>query len=227
MPIIDQLLASPPAPSFLPRARLVVVTPPAAEPVSTADAKLWLRVDHTADDTLIADLVKSARAIFEDLTGRTLIDTVYRAEWDALPRAGTHSGASTGRQLLLPRGPLKSSSPVDWVKYADTAGAEQTFAASNYTVDGGRDPGLFGRIWLNESASWPDLGSYPGALRCQFTAGYGTAASAVPAEIATCVKLIVTHLYQNRAPVNVGAAAHELPWSLTHLIDQHRIAHLA
>lgn len=226
MPWPAQYLPANPASRLAP-ARLVVVTPPAAEPVSTADAKLWLRVDTTADDTLIADLVKAARAVFEDLTGRTLIDTVYRAEWDDLPRAGTYAGAPVSRQLILPRGPLKASAPVDWIKYTDTAGAEQTFNSSNYTVDGGRDPGRYGRLWLNESASWPDLGSYPGALRCQFTAGYGTAASAVPAEIATAVKLLVTHLYQKRDPINVGNIVNELPWSLAHLIEQHRLSHLA
>jgi uncharacterized phiE125 gp8 family phage protein len=216
-------------PAGLNAPRLVVVTPPAAEPVTAAEAKLWLKIDDDADDAIVSGLITAARSIFEQLTGRTLIDTVYRAEWDGLPRCGTYAGAATSRELELPRAPLKATSPVAWVKYSadDASGTETTFASGNYTVDAGRDPGRYPRLWLDDDADWPTLGSFPGALRCQFTAGYGATAADVPEEIKVCLKLLLSHLYQNRTPVNIGNIVNEIPFSLRFLIELHQIRGIA
>lgn len=209
--------------------RLVRVTDPESEPITSAEAKLWLKVDVDTDDALVSGLIKAARSVFEQLTGRTCIDTTYRVEWDGLPRVGTYAGAPVGRVLELPRAPLKATSPVAWVKYSanDASGTETTFDAANYTVDGGRDPARLPRIWLDDDASWPDLGSFPGALRCQFSAGYGADATSVPDEIKVCLKLLVTHLYENRAPVNIGNIVNELPYGLRTLIELHQVRSIA
>lgn len=208
-------------------ARLVRVTEPTVEPVTAAEAKLWLRVDDSADDAIFSELIALARGTFEDLTGRTLVSTTYRAEWDARPRAGIYVGASIARDLELPRGPLAASSPVAWIKYTDENGTAQTLSSADYTVDTGRDPGCYGRVRLAPGADWPALGDYPGALRCQFTAGYGSATSDVPAAIKVALKLFVAHLYQNRTPVNIGNIVNEIPLSLQALIDMHRIRSVA
>lgn len=192
------------APAGLNAPRLVRVTEPGAEPITADEAKLWLKVDDSTDDALITGLITAARSLFEELTGRTLIDTTYRAEWDHLPRVGSYIGAGTARILELPRAPLKSSTPVAWVKYSanDADGTETTFDSDNYTVDTGRDPGRFARLWLDEDADWPELGSFPGALRCEFTAGYGAAATAVPEEIKATLKMMIAAIYQDRTNEN-------------------------
>ena len=48
--------------------------------LTTADIKLYLRVDHTADDTLIAALLTAATAYVKNQTGKTLIGTTAITE---------------------------------------------------------------------------------------------------------------------------------------------------
>lgn len=53
--------------------------------ITLTEAKAWLRVDHTADDTLLTDvLIPAAQDIIEQATGLMLSpDTVVVAKWDA------------------------------------------------------------------------------------------------------------------------------------------------
>src|SRR3954469_14002780 len=58
--------------------RLEPLAAVAVEPVSLAQAKLWLRVDHDAEDTLIAALVSAARDYVEAQTGLALAPQTWR-----------------------------------------------------------------------------------------------------------------------------------------------------
>ena len=64
---------------------LQLVTPPAEEPVSLADAKLHLRVDFTDDDALITSLIAAARQAAETLTGRQIVTARWKLVLDSFP----------------------------------------------------------------------------------------------------------------------------------------------
>ena len=78
---------------------LTEVTAPSVEPVATSEAKAFLRVDHSTQDTLIAELVKAARTQVEQDTGRSLINTTWDLTFDEFPAS---------RAITLARLPLVS-----------------------------------------------------------------------------------------------------------------------
>jgi hypothetical protein len=64
---------------------LILTAAPAAEPVSLAEAKAFLRVAHADEDVLISDLVQSAREPVEAVPGLALITQSWRVPLDAWP----------------------------------------------------------------------------------------------------------------------------------------------
>lgn len=159
---------------------LTLVTPPAEEPISLADAKAHLRVEHTDDDALIALYITAARQTVDGKDGwlgRALVTQTWDVSLDAFP-----SG-----EIELPLQPLQS---VASVTYDDVDGAAQTLDPAGYTFDP--------TGWIVAGSSgWPATLSAINAVRARFVAGYGAAAD-VPAPIRAALLLMVGHLYANR-----------------------------
>jgi len=164
---------------------LIVSVEPSTEPVTLAEAKIHLRVDHGELDDLITELIKSARRAAEVFTSRAFVDTTFVYKVNAFPASGYIDS-----RILLPRAPLDS---VSSVSYLDTNGDSQTLATSVYEVDTSSLPG---RIRLKFAQSWPNTRLHPEVITITFIAGYG-AASAVPASVKTAVKMIVNDLYEH------------------------------
>jgi uncharacterized phiE125 gp8 family phage protein len=159
---------------------LRLITAPTEEPVSTETAKLHLRVDGTADDTLVAAYLKAARELGEGLARRAFVTQTLELVIDAWPSNGI---------LKLPRPPLQS---VTSIKYLDSDEVEHTLSSANYVVDARSEPG---RIMFKSTPS--AALSESGAIAVRFVAGYG-AASTVPAVFVQGVLLSVAHWYENR-----------------------------
>jgi len=129
---------------------------PSVEPVSRTEIKLHLRVDSTADDTLIDALNTAAREWCETYEGRSYMAQTITLNMDSF------SGVE------IPRPPLIT---VDSVKYYDTSGDQQTLASTYYTVDTMSEPG---RVFLAYNQSWPSTRLIPNAVEIIYTAGYMT-----------------------------------------------------
>jgi uncharacterized phiE125 gp8 family phage protein len=178
---------------------LSLVTAPAAEPISTANAKAHLRVDTSADDTLIDDLVKAARRVCERITGRALITQTWDWKLDRFP-AG---------KFIVPLPPLSS---VTSITYTDSAGDSQTWAASKYDVDAPVGPhAAHGRIAPAYGEVYPTTRDEMNAVVVRFVAGYGSAGSDVPDDLIRAMHRIVADNYANRENYVIGAGVAKLP----------------
>lgn len=64
---------------------LQLISPPAEEPLSLAEAKLHLRVDFSDEDALISALISAARQAAETITARQLVTARWKYILDAFP----------------------------------------------------------------------------------------------------------------------------------------------
>ena len=187
-----------------------LVTPPAAKPISTADAKAHLRVDFSEDDAYVALLIDVATTSLENETNRKLITQT----WDK------YQDRFWGSSITLPFGSLQS---VTSLKYVDNADAEFTVSANVYDVVTWEDPG---RIVLGDGETWPSSTLRPaGGVIVRFICGYGDDATDIPAPLIQAMKLTIGHLYENRESVVVGqgVSVAELPQAAKHLAWPYRI----
>jgi len=184
---------------------LALVTPPAVEPLSTAEGKTHLRIDHDLEDSHIDELIEGARQEVETMTRRSLITTEWRLTFDWFPAV-----------IELPQPPLQT---VDSIIYTDTDGVEQTLATSLYQVDVDREPG---RIIPAPNTTWPTTQiDRLNAVKVAFTAGYGAASTDVPQALRHAIRLFLSQMYGVREPVLVGAGAREVPLGVMDLVRQY------
>lgn len=156
------------------------ITPPVAEPVTLAEVKLDLRVDHAEHDLLIGSLITGAREQCEHILGRSIMLQTWQKVMGAFP---------CQIKLLYP--PIIE---VTIIKYIDASTANETvLPLSQYYVDIDSEPGL---IKPAVGTSWPATLDLSNAVRVTYKAGY-TSIDAVPASLKNWIKLAVRHMYEN------------------------------
>ncbi len=166
-----------------------LTTPPGIEPVTLAEAKAHLRVEHTADDSVIPEIITAARSWIEDLTATALITQTWRMSIDAWPETS----------VTLAPTPVQS---VSSVKIFATDGTATTLATAAYDL---LSVGRSARLIRTSGAVWPAPTRAQGGVEITFVAGYGAAASDVPRPLRQALLMCVAHLYENRELVGEGA----------------------
>jgi len=182
-----------------------LITAPAVEPVTLAEARAHLRVTATDEDWLIQAYVIASRRRAEHITNRRFITQTWDWHLDAFP----------GWALELPFGKLQS---ITSVKYIDTAGVQQTMDAADYLVDAKSDPG---RITPAYGKVWPTTRAQMNAVTIRFVCGYGLA-DQVPWEIRAAMLLMIGHLYEHREDV-ADFQTFPLPTGADALLSPYRI----
>ena len=166
---------------------LELVTAPVAAAISLGDAKAHLRITSTAENDIISRIVSAATGYVESALGRSLISTTWRERFERFPVSGMLS-------VPLQRCPLAS---VTTIKYYDTDGTQQTWSSDEYHVFTPRE--TIGSVRLGADYTWPNTETArPYPIEVEYIAGYGDAATAIPAELLVAVYLTVDHWYRYR-----------------------------
>lgn len=174
---------------------LALITPPAYLPVTLAEAKAHLRIDHSDEDALIRGLIGAATSHIQGrdgYTGQALVPQTWEYYLDQFP-------TDPLKAIAIPLPPLIA---VESIKYLDADGAEQTLATSVYAVNTATEPGA---VSLKQDQSWPDTRSAWDAVRIRFQAGYlafgdsPTSYAGTPIEVMqSAILLVLADLYENR-----------------------------
>ena len=188
---------------------LVLVTPPAVEPVSLDELKAHLRInaDQNDEDALLQHYLTTARKYAENYTWRAFITQTWRVSFDCFPC-----------KIEAPRPPLQE---VTSLQYVDTAGDTQTLDEDLYQVDADSQPG---RIIPAYGQSWPSIRSGTlNAATVTFEAGYGDSPDDVPEEIRQSILFLAAHLYEQREAVVIGAgiSIETVPFAVESLLGMH------
>lgn len=188
----------------------VLLAPPSADPMSLAEAKSFLRVEHADEDDLITRLVAAARAHVEARTRRLLMRQTWRITLDAWPPDG---------RVVLPLAPVRN---VVAARVYDAAGAAHGVDTQNFMLEPGSAPARLRFVpW---AVAVP--GRTHGGIEIDVEAGYGGAASDVPEPLRQAIGLLVAHWYENRALTAPASKLAVLPVGLDALLAPYRVLSL-
>lgn len=185
---------------------LILTSPPATEPVSLAEAKAHLRVNHADDDTYISTLIIAARRQVEARTGLRLITQGWSLFRDCWPM-----------QADLSLGLAHVSAINDIFVYSED-GMPAIYDPAHYYLDAVAKPS---RVVLRQDRLPPMPGRRVNGIEVRFTVGFG-AAVAVPQELKQAILMLLAHWFDHRG----DAEGARLPLNVADIIRQHRIVRL-
>lgn len=176
------------------------------EPININQAKLQLRVDTSADDDLINDLIVTARQYVEKYCGITLI--------------AAEATMTFPHFYALDRLTFAPVTEIAEIRYLDTTGVEQILDAATYELVNADADELRPMVRLAYSKFWPALRPVEDAVRVTASVGYAT----VPAPITRAMMLLITQWYDYREPiaVDVKGTPAELPNAMMSLLANYR-----
>ena len=194
---------------------LTLKTPPTTEPLSLTQIKDYLKIsdyeEYATEDTYLTSLITVAWEFCESFQNRAYITQVWEMAMPYFPG-----------EIEIPKGNLQS---IGSITYKNSAGVTATLAANTDYVTSTR--GILGRVVPAYGKTWPSFVPFPlDAIVITFTCGYG-GASDVPEKVIQAMKLLVSHWFNNRVPVDQAlGSAKEVEFTISALLWQDRIVSL-
>lgn len=193
-----------------PNAKVVRTVDAAAEPLTLAEAKLFLRVEVDADDDLISALITAARLRCEAIVNRSFVTTTWRLTLDYFPPYSARSlsllppaivGGYSDRNYWLNLSdtaielPYPPTLAVSSIAYVDPAGTTRTLDPSAYQVAAGTP----GQVTPAYGSIFPATRPQLGAVTVTYTAGYGPTAADVPKAVGAAMRFLLASYYEHRS----------------------------
>lgn len=154
-----------------------VITPAVAEPLTLADAKSFLRVEHAADNDLITSLISAVRKMAENITNKTLYTQTIKASFPHSESAG---------HIYLHKSPITA---INSVKLYDAA-TDSFIVTTDYVYTPGESRAKIDfkeYIESNENKAF--------VIEIEFVVGN------ITEDMAQALKHHVNFLYENRGDV--------------------------
>jgi len=185
--------------------RRIVEPEPLFEP---EHAKVHCRIDSESEieDGYLEHLIRAATDFCEKWQRRAYRTQTWELYLDGWP---------VQPWIRIDVSPLQSAR----VFYYDTQNVQHEFTA--FDIDPVSEPGY---VLLRPGASWPSIGLRSGnGVRIEFVCGYGDTED-VPSTMTHTVALMVSHLYENREPIETGGRnIGEIPFSLRSMLNQNKV----
>lgn len=166
---------------------VLLITPPAVEPVSLEEAKAHLRLVGSDDDDYLSALIVAARLQVETAIRRVLIDQTWRIYRDDWPADGL---------VELPLGPIRSIAEITvW----DADGAPKVLSSAAWRLDAASSPARLKLLGAGPSPGRPLNG-----VEIDVVAGFGPSGVAVPQPLRLAIMMLVARWFENREGAAYG-----------------------
>ena len=184
---------------------------PATEPVTLAEAKAFLRVDGSDEDSFIETLITAARLHAESVTGRATISQSWRVVLDAWPQ---------GWRIDLPLAPLKSLTAI---RAYDADGEATVLPLADFQPQSGPAPAC---VFLPSGViDMPVLRDHNG-IELDYVAGYGDTPETVPEDLRHAILTLVGYWFEHRDAVIVAGSGAVVPAGFDQLVAPYRAVRL-
>ena len=188
---------------------LEIVDAPATKPITLAEVKAQLRVEHSDDDVIIQRLIDVVVA-YTDVRG-ALGQAMITQKW------AQWMGPNPTQKVALVLAPVQS---VTAIKYYDVDGALQTDTLTNYQTFG---TDFTSTVGPKDGFAWPVTQNRPDAIRIEYQIGFGDAIADVPQSIRHALMLLVGHWYDNREQSQADKLQ-DIPYGFEELLNISRVS---
>jgi uncharacterized phiE125 gp8 family phage protein len=180
----------------------LLVDGPQLEPVSLAEARGWLRVEGSDEDSLIQALIIAARLTVESEIGLVLLAQNWRIVGDQWP---------PGETIPVPVGRVIS---VAGGRVFPAQGAAQALAPANFEIVKGEERDSLRPL------TRPAPGRARGGIEIDVRLGFGEFANEVPEPLRLALRQLVAFWFENRG--DAAIVERGLPASVRALLKPFR-----
>ena len=179
---------------------IAIISVPEANPVTIAQIKRHLRLDHNEEDEYLLELTQAATLHIEAVIGQSLITRTVRQYIETMPAS---------RSISLEAWPIKS---IQEVRGYDFDGNPNIILAENYRLDNRIEPAA---LVINTNVNF---NAFCNGIEVDMIVGYGEIGIDVPSNISRAILVLIAHWYEFRGTLPAGDETALIPEGLNALL---------